>query len=133
MDSGITQDQVLVDAGVSEYDFVEDPDFMKSVIVKLAAMKNSKLKDIIVEAGIKHNYTTNPDYPFNFVLQSHVLDDIHAKAAFYDKLTELITQNVVTKTSQRFDIKKPGVYYVQESMLPENPEYFVKGFENMFV
>jgi hypothetical protein len=104
---------------------------MNSVKLKLAAMKNSKLKNIVQKQGIKLDFVQKRDYPFDFMLSDYAKDDEAKQAEFYDEMTNLITQNAVTKTSQKFG--DPGIYYVQKSMLPENPEAFVEGFGTKFI
>lgn len=121
----------LMDSKGTNFNFVGNDNFMNSVKLKLAAMKNSKLKDIVQKQGIKLDFVQKRDYPFDFMLSSYVKDDKFKQAEFYDEMTNLVTQNAVTKTSQKFG--KPGIYYVQKSMLPENPEAFVEGFGETFV
>jgi len=121
----------LMDSKGTNFNFVGNDNFMNSVKLKLAAMKNSKLKDNVQKQGIKLDFVQKRDYPFDFMLSSYVKDDKFKQAEFYDEMTNLVTQNAVTKTSQKFG--EPGIYYVQKSMLPENPEAFVENFGNKFV
>ena len=121
----------LMDSKGTNFNFVGNDNFMNSVKLKLAAMKNSKLKDIVQKQGIKLDFVQKRDYPFDFMLSSYVKDDKFKQAEFYDEMTNLVTQNAVTKTSQKFG--EPGIYYVQKSMLPESPEAFVEGFGKTFV
>jgi hypothetical protein len=102
--------------------------------MKLGAMKNSKLKDVIKKnmdfespyAG--RNYV---DYPFEFVVEAGKRNNAAATAQFYDEMTKIITQNTVDKTN--VSMEKPGIYYVQRSMLPANPTVFLEEHGDKFV
>ena len=121
----------LMDTKKREFELAKNKDFMTSVKMKLAAMKNSKLKDIVQKQGVKIEFVKNRDYPFEFVLKSYTKDSMVAQADFYDAMTNLITQNAATKSTESFE--NAGIYYVQQSMLPESPNGFVADFGTKFI
>lgn len=120
----------LVDTKRREYNLAEKKEFMDSVKMKLAAMKNSKLKEIVQKQNVNAGFIRNRDYPFEFVLKTYPKDDIGVQADFYDELTSLITKNATLKSTDSFE--NPGIYYVQQSMLPESPEGFIVDFGEKF-
>lgn len=114
------------------YNFIDDTNFMDSVILKLGAMKNSKLKDTIIRKyKPQTSFIKNSDYPFDFVTKINPYDDPQLCAKFYDEMSAIITHNTVDKTDISFE--ESGIYYVQESLLPVNPDQFVEEFGNKFV
>jgi hypothetical protein len=114
------------------YNFTDDANFMDSVILKLGAMKNSKLKDTIIRKyKPQTSFIKNPDYPFDFVTKINPYDDPQLCAEFYDEMSAIITHNTVDKTDISFE--ESGIYYVQKSLLPVNPDQFVEKFGNKFV
>jgi hypothetical protein len=121
----------LMDSGVRKIDITKNTDFINSIKMKLAAMRNSKLTDTVRRHEIETDFVPNRDYPFDFVLDSYGEVDPSAQADFYDQMTELITKNSVKRTTQSFG--EHGIYYVQKSLLPENPELFVEKFGDSFV
>lgn len=123
-----------LDSGFRDYDFTKDTMFMRSVMMKLGAMKNSKLKDVIKkDMNFESPYTGRNyvDYPFEFVVEAGKRNNASATAQFYDEMTKIITQNTVDKTN--VSMEKPGIYYVQRSMLPANPTIFLEEHGNKFV
>ena len=123
-----------LDSGLRSYDFVKDSSFIESIYLKLAAMKNSKLTDVIrkKKSSISVTFPINPDYPFSFSDNAIVPDrDSDAMAKFYDQMTRIVTQNTIDKTSVSMD--DPGIYYVQSSMLPSDPTLFLKEHGDNFV
>lgn len=121
----------LMDSGVRKIDITKNTDFINSIKMKLAAMRNSKLTDTVRRHKVETDFVLNRDYPFDFVLDSYGEVSTSAQADFYDQMTELITKNSVKRTTQSFG--EPGIYYVQKSLLPENPELFVEKFGDSFV
>jgi hypothetical protein len=114
------------------YDFTSDPNFMDSIILKLGAMKNSKLKDTIIRKyKPQTSFIKNSDYPFDFVTKINPYDDPQLCAEFYDEMSAIITHNTVDKTDISF--KEGGIYYVQKSMLPIDPTQFVENFGDKFI
>jgi hypothetical protein len=114
------------------YNFTDDTNFMDSVILKLGAMKNSKLKDTIIRKyKPQTSFIKNSDYPFDFVTKINPYDDPQLCAEFYDEMSAIITHNTVDKTDISFE--ESGIYYVQESLLPVDPSQFVENFGNKFV
>jgi hypothetical protein len=121
----------LLDSGIRGFDFTENAGFMNSMKMKLAALKNSKLTETVRRHKVNEIFVKNRDYPFDFMLSSYVDVSVKAQADFYDQMTELITKNTIAKTTKSFG--EPGVYYVQQSMLPMSPELFIENFGENFV
>lgn len=123
-----------LDAGLRPYDFVQDKSFIESIYLKLAAMKNSKLTDVVrkKKSSISVTFPINPDYPFSFSDNAIIPEkDADAIATFYDQMTRIITLNTIDKTTTSMD--DPGIYYVQASMLPADPTIFLKEHGDNFV
>ena len=123
-----------LDAGLRQYDFVQDKSFIESIYLKLAAMKNSKLTDVVrkKKSSISVTFPINPDYPFSFSDNAIIPEkDSDAIATFYDQMTRIITLNAIDKTTTSMD--DPGIYYVQASMLPADPTIFLKEHGDNFV
>ena len=121
-----------MDSGKRDFDFTGNKRFIDSVLLKLGAMQNSKLKETIVK---KHRFVTsiikNPDNPFDFTLSINANDNPKVCAEFYDEMTAIITHNNVSKTDLSFE--EGGIYYVQESLLPLDPSQFIDNFGDKFV
>ena len=122
-----------MDGGFRTYDFTTEKFFMDSVMLRLGAMKNSKLVDLIAEkrSEIYHTFVENVDYPFDFTMEVNPINKTDDMAQFYDEMTKIITQNVTEKTNAT--LAGPGIYYVQKSMLPEDPSYFLSEISNKFI
>lgn len=121
-----------MDGGFRTYDFASEKFFMDSVLLRLGVMKNSKLVDKVAEkkSEIYHSFVENVDYPFDFTMEVNPINKTDEMAQFYDEMTKIITQNTTEKTSAT--LPEPGIYYVQKSMLPEDPSYFLSEISDKF-